>query len=298
MRFGIMAMQIGALIPPGLSPDEMMAHIAGFDHAALVRDLHGRGFNPIELGGDLVMFMPHTYAAPAIERLAALKAETGVSYTVHLPLWSVEPSALLTPVRLGSVKAVTDIVKATLPLGPEVYVIHATGSLAAEFYRMRLPELGRGLILHQFQAAARESIHAILAETGIPSRQLAIETIEFPFDLTLELAEALDLSLCLDTGHILSGFSGPIDLFDALERMLPRLAEMHLNDSPRWMPGTPIIYGADHRPLGTGDLDLGRLLDRLEAARFAGPLVLELTVPEAVASLEVIRRTRPGVGAN
>ncbi len=293
MRFGIMAMQIDALIPSGLPPDRMMAHIAGFDHAALVRDLHGRGFDPIELGGDLAMFMPHTYAAPAIERLAALKAETGVTYTVHLPLWSVEPSALLAPVRLGAVQAIVDCIRATLPLRPEVYVLHATGALAAEFYRMRLPELGRALILRQFQAASGESLRAILAETGIPSRQLAIETIEFPFDLTLELAEMHDLSLCLDTGHVLSGFAGPIDLFDALERMLPRLAEIHLHDSPAWTAGE-IIYGVDHQALGKGDLDLGRLLTRLEAARFAGPLVLELTVPEAAASLAVVRRTQAG----
>ena len=157
---------------------------------------------------------------------------------------------------------------------------------------MRLPELGRALILRQFQAVRARASARILAETGIPSRQLAIETIEFPFELTLELAEELDLSLCLDVGHVLSGFSGPIDLFDVLERMLPRLAEVHLHDSPRWTPGTPIVYGADHQALGTGDLDLGRLLRRLEAASFAGPLVMELTVPEAEASLEVIRKRR------
>ena len=33
----------------------------------------------------------------------------------------------------------------------------------------------------------------ILSETGIPSRALAIETIEFPFKMTLALAEMLDL---------------------------------------------------------------------------------------------------------
>jgi hypothetical protein len=42
-------------------------------------------------------------------------------------------------------------------------------------------------------------------------------------------------------------------------------------------------------------LDLGRLLDRLAAARFAGPLVFELTVPEAAASLAVVRQVRPGL---
>ncbi len=290
MRFGIMAMQLAALIPPDLDPARLPAHVGGFDHAALVESLHGHGFDPIELGGDLAMFMPHTYAPPAIEKLAALKAAKGLSYTVHLPLWSVEPSTLLTPVRTGSVQAMAEIIRATLPLDPEVYVVHATGALAAEFYRMRLPEMGRALILRQFQARALESLRALLAETGLPSRQVAVETVEFPFELTVELAEALDLSLCLDTGHVLSGFSGAVDLFEALEVMLPRLAEVHLHDSPRWIPGTPIRYGEDHQTLGKGDLDLARLLNRLKEAGFRGPLVFELTVPEAVASLEVVRR--------
>jgi sugar phosphate isomerase/epimerase len=122
---------------------------------------------------------------------------------------------------------------------------------------------------------------------------LAIETVEFPFDLTLALAEELDLSLCLDTGHVLVGFSGPVDLFEALERCLPRLGEIHLHDGPWQGPEREIRYGLDHAPLGAGDLDVGRLLDRLAEAGFTGPIIFELTVEEALASLEVIRALRP-----
>jgi sugar phosphate isomerase/epimerase len=288
-----MAMQLGALIPSGLRPEGFAAHVTGFDHAALASRLHSYGFNPIELGGDLVLFMPHTFAASAIERLAALKEETGITYTVHLPLWSVEPSTPLVPVREGSLRALVDIIRATAPLQPEVYVLHATGTLAAEFYQMRLPDVGKALILRLFQNNARQSLQTILAEAGIPSRRLAIETIEFPFDLTLELAEELDLSICLDTGHVLVGFSGPIGLFEALERCLPRLGEVHLHDAPWQGPQRQIGYGKDHRPLGTGDLDIERLLGRLAEAGFSGPIILELTVEEALASLGVIRAMCP-----
>ena len=210
MRFGIMAMQIGALIPSGGRPEDLLAHAIGFDHAGLIRQLHGQGFNPIELGGDLSLFIPHAFAPQTVERLAALKQETGVTYTVHLPLWSVEPSTPLTPVRLGSVKALVDIIRATQTLEPEVYVMHATGALAAEFYQMRLPPGAKAVLLRGFQAGARASIQQILAETGIASRKLAIETIEFPFDLTFELAEELDLSICLDTGPCALRLSGPL----------------------------------------------------------------------------------------
>lgn len=294
MRFGIMDMQIGSLIPAGLNPQNAAAHITGFDHAGLVEELASYGFNLIELGGDLVLFMPQTFSPPAIERLAALKEARGLSYTVHLPLWSVEPATPLTPVRQGSLHALIECIEATRPLEPEVCVLHATGALAAEFYRMRLPELARALILRQyFQGSARESLKALLAETGIPGRRLAIETVEFPFELTLELADELDLSVCLDTGHVLAGFSGPIALFDALERCLPRLAEIHLHDAPWQGPEQHIGYGQDHQPLGRGDLDVGRLLDRLAEAGFDGPIIFELTVEEALASLEVVRTLHP-----
>jgi sugar phosphate isomerase/epimerase len=295
MRFGIMAMQISSLVPSGLSPEGMMAHISGFDHAKLVQGLAAHGFNPIELGGDLVLFFPQAFGPAAIERLAALKRDRGLTYTVHVPLWSLEPSTPLAAVRVGSVRAAVELIRAALPLDPEVFVFHATGALAAEFYHMRLPEMARALILKQFQSQARESLKAILAETGLPSRKLAIETVEFPFELTVELAQALDLSLCLDTGHVLVGFSGPITVYDALEQCLPRLAEVHLHDGSWQGPEQRIGYGKDHRPLGTGDLDVERLLDRLAAAKFAGPLILELSVEESLASLDLIRARRPGL---
>jgi sugar phosphate isomerase/epimerase len=290
-----MTMQMNALVPPDLSPEETLAHVAGFDHADLALQLFEQGFNPIEIGGDMMLFLPHTLAPATIERLAAFKAERGITYTVHLPLWSVEPASPLAPVREGSVRALVEGIRATRPLEPEFYVLHATGSLAAEFYHTNLPEVARAFLLRQFQDHARQSLQAILAETGLPSRQLAIETVEFPFDLTLELAEELDLSLCLDIGHVLVGFSGRVGLFEVLEQCLPRLGEIHLHDGPWQGPEGNIGYGLDHQPLGAGDLDVEHLLDRLAEAGFQGPLIFELTSEEALASLEVIRAIRPEV---
>ncbi len=293
MRFGIMAMQMDMLVPPGQPAEQILANITNFDHADLVSRLAAEGFNPIELGGDLSLFLPHTFSAAAMEKLLELKAR-GITYTVHLPLWSVEPSTPLSPVRRGSVEAVMAILRATQPLDPEVYVLHATGALAAEFSNMRISEIARAFLLRQFQSGARESLEQILMETGIPSRRIAIETIEFPLDLTLELADELDLSLCLDTGHVLAGFPGWFDFFDVLEKCLPRLAEIHLHDS-LLMPEGKRGYGEDHKPLGHGDLELGRLLDRLSAARFKGPLIFELQLEEALESLKVVKQIRPQV---
>jgi len=294
MRFGIITMQRESLVPPGLGASEVLAYVATLDHAVLAAQLSEAGFDPIELGGDMSLFLPQSFAPDTVERLGELGERHGLNYTVHLPLWSVEPSTPLGPVREGSVRALVDMVRRTLPLAPEVYVLHATGALAAEFYRMDLPAAGKGFILQLFQAGARDSIRTLLEETGLESRRLAIETIEFPLDLTVALAEELDLSLCLDTGHVLAGFSGPWDLMTAVDYCLPRLAEVHLHDSPQCSPEDP-GYGLDHQPLGTGDLDVEGLLDRLADGGFAGPVIFELTLEEALASMAVIRERRPGL---
>jgi sugar phosphate isomerase/epimerase len=149
--------------------------------------------------------------------------------------------------------------------------------------------------VRQFQSCARQSIQAILRQTGLASRRIALETIEFPFDLTFELAEEADLSMCLDTGHVLVGFCGPITLEEALERCLPRLAEVHFHDGPWQGPERSIGYGKDHQPLGAGDLPVADFLDRLAAASFTGPLIFEMRLPQALQSLDVVRRVRPGL---
>ena len=298
MRFGIMALQADMLIPPevqSLPSDRALARMAAFDHAGMVRRLHEQGFDPIEIGGDLAMILPHTFSPAAMQGLADLKAELGLSYTVHLPLWSVEASTMLDPVRQGSVEALVKAIQSTRLLQPEVYVLHATGALAAEFYRMSLPSLAHAFVLHRFQTNAGQSIQETLESTGLSPRQVALETIEFPFELTLELAEELDLSICFDTGHMLAGLAGPVDLFEALECCLPRLAEVHLHDAPRHDPQRKALYSRDHMPLGAGDLDVGRFLDCLSAAHFNGPLILELQVAKALASLDLIRSLRPNV---
>ena len=86
-----------------------------------------------------------------------------------------------------------------------------------------------------------------------------------------------------------------MDFFDALERCLPRLGEVHLHDGPWQGPEMRIGYGKDHQPLGAGELDVARFLDHLSTAGFSGPLVFELQVEEAHASLDVIRAVRPSV---
>ncbi|MFQ6058395.1 MAG: cobamide remodeling phosphodiesterase CbiR [Anaerolineae bacterium] len=291
LRFGIEMLQRSLLLElasPALAQQGFSW--PSLDVATLVERLADLGFTLIELNTDLNVLFPDSFGLPTIQRLQALKGSRGVSYTVHLPLWSLEPSTPVQEVREGSVDALVDAVLRLAPLEPEVYVLHATGALAAEFYGMAALEGVRPLVMAMFNHHARQSIKALLRRTALPSRAIAIETIEFPFDLALSLAEELDLSVCFDTGHVLAGYPGPVAFEEALERTLPRLAEVHLHDGYCHIEPDGTVRRADHLSLGEGDLPLPFLLDTLQAAQFNGPVIFELTIEEAKASLVEISK--------
>jgi sugar phosphate isomerase/epimerase len=297
LRFGIELMQPDLLMEHALGlsthTTELRAAELAVDVAAAVERVADLGFCLIELNPDLMIFFPQCFNLPSVERLRALKESRGLSYTLHLALWSVDPSTPVQPVRQGSLDALVEGVLRMAPLEPEAYVVHATGALAAEIGQIEALEPVRPLVMRLFQEQARHSVKALLERTGRPPRLLAVENVEFPLELTLELAEEFDLSVCLDTGHVLAGYSGDMTIEEALERTLPRLVEVHLHDAYRRPGADGSVRVADHLPLGEGDLPVAWFLGQLEEAGFTGPVIFELTIREALASLELIRSCCP-----
>jgi inosose dehydratase len=93
--------------------------------------------------------------------------------------------------------------------------------------------------------------------------------------------EGSEMGLCLDTGHLMIGGSDPVEiaelaggrinhvhLKDVNQRLAPRLAARELGFKEAAQEGA-------FRPLGEGDVDVGRLLDVLEGEGYSGWYVLE-----------------------
>ncbi len=292
-RLGIEILQEQLLLEmaaPLLAESRLPEKLPQLDVAKMAERIASYGFKLIELNTDLNIFFPHSFGVPTLKRLLELKESLGLSYTVHLPLWSLEPSSPFEEVRRASVDVMVDAALRFAPLEPEVYVFHATGPLATEFFiSSSIPDQARPLLMFMFQRNAARSIEEILKRTGLPSRSLAIETIQFPLDLTLGLAEEFDLSVCFDTGHVFSRQPGPVDFGEALAKCLPRLKEVHLHDA--WFrpePGGPPRW-ADHLPLGEGEVPVEEFFATLKEKGFSGPIIFELTIPEALKSLERLR---------
>ncbi len=171
--------------------------------------------------------------------------------------------------------------------------MHNAGWLGAEFGEFGVTPQYKPYLFEVLGGLAEQSVKEVLQGTGLPPQKIALESIEFPFEYTWRLAERLDTTICLDTGHVLSGQSGPTNLLDFVDRYHSRLSEIHLHDGAvRHVEGKRSPY-FDHQVLGRGDMPVAELLTALENYGFDGPIIFELNREDALESLKVIRKLLP-----
>ncbi|HDN18132.1 MAG TPA: sugar phosphate isomerase/epimerase [Candidatus Bathyarchaeota archaeon] len=282
-RFGVTAVdfeRVMGAIRSGLN-------FSKFNIGKLIELIYSSGFKIAELTLDMVYAAPGAFSPKNIKTLREVKESYDISYTAHLPLWSIEPASPVPHIREASVKAMAATVPLVEELEPECYVIHATGALASEFNRMKLPEDVKSVINTHFNQFALDSVNKFLELTDLEPKRVATETVEFPYLLTLELAEKLGLSVCLDTGHVLAGFPGTTDLMKVFEACSSLLGEIHLHDA--WNKDGRF---QDHLQLGLGDMNIELFFKKLTAIEFNGPIVLELPLEKAVKSIKLLKEKK------
>ncbi|MFW9923041.1 MAG: cobamide remodeling phosphodiesterase CbiR [Candidatus Thorarchaeota archaeon] len=254
-------------------------------YANVMRKSIAAGFKHIEITGDLPYVLPGILSPDEIDLLLEIKKKEKITYSVHLPLWGIEPATFSPYVRKGSVETLIESIELTKPLEPVCWVFHSAGKINNEFLNFKFPDLARGIMMQQFVSWAKDSIKTILEKTDIPSRKFAVENIEFPFTAIEPVIQELDVSICFDTGHLIAGFSGKFTTMEFVERYYERIIELHLHDG-----AYPRI---DHKPLGTQDLPVEELLRELLERKFTGPLVFELSLEEAKQSMKYIEEKVP-----
>ncbi|MDW8033390.1 MAG: cobamide remodeling phosphodiesterase CbiR [Nitrososphaerota archaeon] len=257
-----------------------------FNHMQLIKKLVENGFKHIELTADLYYILPESFSKDNIEELDSMRHD-GVSFSVHLPLLSAELDSPIEEVRKASVSAVVKPAEILEELKPLIYVLHIAGPISAELSRMDINQNYKDVffeILAKNTSKSVEQIVSYLSDIGIASNRIALESIEFPFLKTIEIADEYNTSICVDTGHILAGYSGKISVEEAIMKSSRRLGEIHLHDAYRRV-GKDVILVKDHLPLGVGDLNVKSFLKTLAQVEFAGPMVFELCLRDAKISL-------------
>jgi sugar phosphate isomerase/epimerase len=294
MKFGITPINVDNFVGSVKDPKGSL-NLLRFDYCEIVLDGIKRGYKHIELTLDLKYILPASFKKKVIEGLKFIKEKHKISYSVHFPLWAIEPSCPNRFIRKASTDCLIDTVETVRQLDPDVYVLHASGALSAEFSRMAIPDQYKGIVLGLFADNGVKAIKRLIRETDLDPTKLAIETIEFPLEKTLDQIKRVRGSkMCIDTGHVLAKYPGDIDLVELAKDYLDITGEIHLHDGfniPNDKGGYQIN---DHIALGEGNLPV-EFLKVLHEKDFQGPVVFELSFDQAKRSLEFIKKNVPEI---
>ena len=147
-------------------------------------------FDEIEL---LMFESQHPDSLPSkteIRDLLRLAQDYKIRYNVHLP-YDVEPGACDSIKRQKAVDSLRKVIELTTPLEPTTYTLH-----------LSYTDKPHGLDnIARWKERIGESLREIIG-TGIISRSLSIENLNYPLQWLDETIIEHDLSLCLDTGHL------------------------------------------------------------------------------------------------
>lgn len=143
---------------------------------------------------ELLMFESTPGCMPSrqdISGLCRLCEDTGITCNIHLPydvsLTDPDPGK-----RNHAIEVIKSTMELTAPLSPSTWTLHLPCNESGNEPDRIPPWQERGLL----------SIRQIL-ETGIDSRKISVETLNYPFEWAEPVVRPLNLSVCLDLGHLI-----------------------------------------------------------------------------------------------
>ncbi len=211
----------------------------------------------------LVLEVTHGLPGPELaEGLAALGKAYGHSYTVHLPL-DLPLAAADDGMRMEAMETARRVIEATQAVHPWAYVVHLEPTPGA-------PDIGpaagaeAGTDWSPWHNRVAESLRALGGAAG-GEALIAMENVpEYPPEILWPLLDRLNVSLCLDIGHLLRQGRDPRPL---LEAHLDRTRVIHLHG---------VEDGRDHRSLASMDQGvLAGLLRTIRHRSFRGVVTIE-----------------------
>jgi sugar phosphate isomerase/epimerase len=191
------------------------------------------------------------FSKTVLEDLQRLSEELKLTYNIHLPT-DISISDPNPARQKQAIQTLIKIAERVAPLSPATYTLHVPYA-AAGF---------DGDHIGKWQEAVYGNLEEIVA-SGVPANQIAIETLDYPLQMIARIVTDLELSICMDIGHlVLQGANLPF-IFDTFYKSI---SIIHLHG---------IENGKDHRPL---DRLPKNLLDPVLKIlnRFSGTVSLEV----------------------
>ena len=290
MRFGISPLSLGLIIDKVLK-EKGINGLSQFRLSELVEGVAKAGYNHCEISLDVFQIFPIQVTDEEIERLKKLKQDYNISYSAHFPFISIELASPNKFIREASIRSIIDAYETFIQLKDDidVYVLHPTGEFMAGAMKFITDPGIYPIAIKLFTDTAIQSIKEIIDKTGIDRNKIAIENIEFPLEATINMVKKLNTKLCIDTAHLLAGFSGKYDLLEIAEKYLDITGEIHLQD----YDDESLL--SDHCALGKGKNFPPEFLNLIHQKDFKGPIVFELPREDIITSIEYIKKNAPRI---
>jgi sugar phosphate isomerase/epimerase len=284
MRFGVSPLSLEFMINRVIKKQGVEG-LSKFRLSELVEEIAKEGFKHCEISLDLFQILPIQITDEEIEKLKKIKQRYNVSYSAHLPFSSIELACPNKFIREASIRSIIDAYESFINLEDdiEMYVLHPTGEFITDAMNLLTDPVISPIVRNIFTETAIQSVKEIISKTGIDRNKIAIETIEFPLEATIKIVNELDTKLCIDTAHLLGGFSGDYDLLEIAAEYLDITGEIHLQD----YNDENVL--ADHCALGMGKNFPPEFLNLIHQKDFKGPIVFELPRKDIITSIEYIK---------
>ena len=203
---------------------------------------------------ELILFESAPNSLPSnheIKDLFSLTNEYDLSYNIHLPI-DISLGASDISIRHFAIETIKQVMDLTAPLSPTTYTLHLPYE-EIDFENERIK---------RWKERAYHSMEA-LCTSGINSRIISIETLNYPLEWVEEILIGFNLSVCMDLGHlILFG----LDMKDVFDRYKNRTSIIHLHGANE---------RRDHQPLDLlSKSNLKTILKMLK--RFKGVVSIEV----------------------
>jgi sugar phosphate isomerase/epimerase len=194
------------------------------DYATNVRRLSPR-IDEVEL----LFFESRPESLPSKEvlhQLAAMAPELDLTYNVHLPL-DIDLSVPQERQRRNAVHRMAAIIEQTTLLNPTTFTLHLDCNLTGQTMKD----------ITTWQSRTSSAVANLIDACPVDGGRISIETLHYPPQWFAPIVTEMDLTVCLDVGHIVRyGY----DLDKAIDDYAPRISIVHLHG---------VCRGEDHRSL-------------------------------------------------
>lgn len=241
--------------------------------SSLVEVVTEHSLRIVELPLDAAFIYPALFTEKALCQMHQVAEENSFRYTAHLPYMWLDLSSINEEMRVASVHCVLEGLKKAQNLDPLAYPLHLTAERADAIATSNWAEEEKRAFLDRMVKQAERSLEEIAQE--MEPAKLCVENSEaIPFDRLLPLVRKHGVSICLDVGHLALRGEDPVAF---IETHFEAIEEVHLHDVRRigWIHSGPVL--SDHQPLGSGLLDLRKIMEMLKTTNYDGVLLVEMT---------------------